>query len=88
MTREQVIYQNHNGSLLIVANNKIYDAELYLNDNIHPGGNIFKTIVERYGEDGIDASKDYWFHAPRGRKVWNQYHVANIDAGECTCTLM
>lgn len=88
LTREQVITLNYNGSLLIVANKNIYDAQLFLDNNMHPGGNIFETIVERYATEGIDASKDYWFHTPSGRNIWDQYCVATINTGECGCILL
>jgi cytochrome b involved in lipid metabolism len=64
------------GLIIIICGNCIYDFTEYLNNHIHPGGNI---IIERLYNTGNDCSKDYKFHNKIARNIWNKYFIGYLE---------
>lgn len=88
LTREEIIELNNQGALLLVANQYVYDAQAFLNNHAHPGGNIFATAIKRYEQDDVDATQDHQFHSRRAQTLWKQYCVGKLDTNKYACILL
>ena len=88
LTRDEIVELNKRGEILVVANNYIYNAKLFLKHHAHPGGNIFAETIARYERDNMDASRDHHFHSTKARKIWSRFCVARLDTKECSCIVL
>lgn len=68
---QQISQHNQPGDCWLVAHNVVYDVSRYLVK--HPGG--VQTILSRAGKD---ASRDFDFHSPCGKKVWRRLAVGKL----------
>lgn len=87
-TRQDIIDLNNNGRVLLIANNKVYDAQHYTLYNSHPGGSqAFQIAVDKYENNEQDATTDFNFHSAAAKHQWDRHCIGSLSC-ECLCIII